>query len=239
MFLDRGHPALVQAFDARLEFDTIVYSRVLLQSDLSEMLVRRLVARGVRRVRISPEQFRSVCMAERASGISAIVRQRWTPLHQLQLGPNGFALVVEEIRAPGNLGTMLRTADACGAGGIIFLGHRCDPFDPVVVRASMGGAFHLPLVRTAVEPLRRWARTRGVVLAGLSPGADCLWTELPAGPVAMLIGEERKGLSDRLRDLCDLTVRLPMTGRADSLNVGVAAGVVMYELVRRARRGTV
>ena len=128
------------------------------------------------------------------------------------------------------------TAEATGVGGAIFVGPRCDPFNPTVVRASMGGLFHLPLVRATHEPLGRWARTNKVRLVGLSPEADRLWTELPSfAAVALAIGEERQGLSARLRALCDTTVRLPMTGRADSLNVGVAAGVMMYELVRRAQ----
>jgi len=234
-FWIEGIRHFVQACDARLEFDTIVHRRVLLKSDLAETLARRLAAQGVRQVKVTPEQFRSVCAAAHASGIEAVVRQRWTPLHQVPTGRRIFPIVVEEIRSPGNLGTILRTAEACGAGGVIFIGERGDPFDPVTVRASMGGIFHLPLVRADSEQLRQWAQTHGILLAGLSPDAGRLWTDLPPGPTAIIIGEERKGLSDRLRVVCDLTVRLPMAGRADSLNVGVAAGVMMYELGRRAR----
>ena len=233
-FWIEGVRHFVQAFDARLEFDTIIHSRVLLKSDLAEMLARRLGAQGVRRFKVTPGQFCSVCAAAHASGIGAILRQRWTPLRELATGPEVFPIVIEEIRSPGNLGTIVRTAEACGAGGTIFLGPGTDPFDPVTVRASMGGIFHLPLVRTGAEQLRQWAQTHGIILAGLSPDAGRLWTDLPPGPIAIVLGEERKGMSDRLRALCDLTVRLPMTGRADSLNVGVAAGVMMYELVRRA-----
>lgn len=232
-FWIEGVRHFVQAFDARLEFDTIIHSRVLLKSDLVEMLARRLVSRGVQRIKVSPEQFRLVCAAAHASGIGAVVRQRWTPLNELRTGSQVFPIVVEDIRSPGNMGTILRTAEACGAGGVIFLGSAAHPFDPVTVRASMGGIFHLPLIRTDAGQLRQWAATNRVLLAGLSPDAERLWTDLPRSPIAIVIGEERKGLSERLRALCDLTVRLPMTGHADSLNVGVAAGVMMYEMVRR------
>jgi tRNA G18 (ribose-2'-O)-methylase SpoU len=82
--------------------------------------------------------------------------------------------------------------------------------------------------------MRRWAASRGVRLVGLSPRCEAIWTGLPrAGPIVLMIGEERRGLSPALRAMCDRMVSLPMTGRADSLNVGVAAGVAMYELVRR------
>ena len=123
--------------------------------------------------------------------------------------------------------------------GVVFLSPSCDPFDPVVVRASMGGIFHLALARATHDQFRRWAAVNGVDIVGLSPDARRLWTELEfgAGPVAILVGEERAGLTARGSAMCGQTVRLPMAGRADSLNVGVATGVMLYELVRRGRAG--
>jgi TrmH family RNA methyltransferase len=148
-------------------------------------------------------------------------------------------LVIDDIRSPGNLGTILRTAEATGVAGVIFLNARCDPFDPVAVRSSMGGLFHLQLTRATHAEVRRWADAHDVRLVGLTPDARCLWTEAPAAPggTALVIGEERHGLSAPAREMCHDTVRLPMTGRADSLNVGVATGVMLYELVRRRRAG--
>jgi len=226
----------VQAFDAKLTFDTVVYSPILLKSDMAEMLARRLRAFGVRRLRVTPEQFRTVCTSPRASGIGAILRQNWTPLEKIQPLQGLCWLVIEEIRSPGNLGTIFRTAEACGVSGVLLVGSTCDPFDPAVVRASMAGMFHLPLVRTTHEKLRNWATRHGIQFVGLSPKADRLWTDLPCpAPLAFVIGEERRGLSERLSELCRWMVRLPMTGRADSLNVAVAAGVMMYEMVRRTQ----
>ena len=232
-----GIRQFVQACDARVPIETIVYSRVLLKSDLAEMLVRRQGAAGVRRVAVTPEQFRTVCTTERASGIGAIARQSWTPLASFTVAGGRHVLVVENIRSPGNLGTILRTAEATGLAGVVFLSPSCDPFDPVVVRASMGGLFHLRLTRAAHDQFRRWAAVNGVDVVGLSPDSPRLWTELEigAGPVAILVGEERAGVTARGRAMCGQTVRLPMAGRADSLNVGVATGVMLYELVRRGR----
>ena len=233
-FWVEGVRQFVQAFDASSPFDTVVYSRVLLKSDLAEMLVRRLRARGVSRVAVTPEQFRTVSTTERASGIGAVARQRWTPLHEVPVDPRAPLLVVESLRSAGNLGTVLRTAEATGVGAIVFLSAACDPFDPAVLRASMGGIFHLRLVRTDHARFAVWAAKQGVGVVGLSPDAPRLWTDLRVDrPVAVVIGEERGGLSPPGRALCGQTVRLPMCGRADSLNVGVAAGVMLYELVRR------
>ena len=98
----------------------------------------------------------------------------------------------------------------------------------------MGGLLHLKLVRAMHEEVARWADQHSVQLVGLSPAAEHLWTQLPHGrPIAMVIGEERSGLSQHQQSLCHTTVRLPMTGSADSLNVAIATGVVLYELVRR------
>jgi TrmH family RNA methyltransferase len=233
-FWVEGVRQFVQAFDAQYPFESVVHSRVLLKSDLAEMLARRLVARGVRRVAVTPEQFRTVCTTERASGIGAVARQRWTPLNEVVAEPGRPVLVVEALRSAGNLGTILRTAEATGVAGVVFLSPAADPFDPAVVRASMGGIFHLHLVRTDHRRLAEWAAKRGVRVVGLSPDAPLLWTQLDTTrPVALVLGEERTGLSPAGRALCRQTVRLPMTGRADSLNVGVAAGVMLYEFVRR------
>ncbi|HTU26399.1 MAG TPA: RNA methyltransferase [Pirellulales bacterium] len=230
-----GARSFIAACDAGLEFEAVVCSPILLRCSVAEMLARRLAARGIRRWKLSPEQFRQVSMASRASGIGAIVRQRWTRLDDVPRRSGLGWLVIESIRSPGNLGTILRTAEAVGIGGVIFLGPRPDPFDPAVVRACMGGIFSLPLVRTSAEAVARWAELRQVTLVGLAPQAPRLWTELPTETeVGLVLGDERNGLSVEAQRLCGTLVRLPMTGRADSLNVGVAAGVAMYELVRRS-----
>jgi TrmH family RNA methyltransferase len=234
-FWIEGVRPFVQAFDAQYPFDSIVYSRVLLKSSLAEMMVRRLAARGVRRVAVTPEQFRSICTAERASGIGAVVQQRWAPLGAAAGRRGPCLLVVDDLRSAGNLGTILRTAEATGVGGVVFLSTRADPYDPATVRASMGGIFHLSLIRSEHARLRRWADAHGVRVVGLSPDAPLLWTDLPPDDrhTALMIGEERQGLSDAGRRICHELVRLPMSGRADSLNVGVATGAMLYELVRR------
>lgn len=232
-----GIRQFVQAYDAGFTFHSVIHSPILLKSPLPGMLTRRLGKQGVRRVKVSPEQFRQISTTKRASGIGAIVHQRWTPLESIDPTVGLCWLIVEQVRSEGNLGTILRTAEATGVSGLICVGPLCDPFDPAVVRASMGGLFHLPLVRTTHIELERWIRRHQMQLIGLSPDAISLWTELPMTlPIGLVIGEERRGLSDPMRNLCTSMVRLPMAGRVDSLNVGVATGVMLYEIVRRTER---
>jgi RNA methyltransferase, TrmH family len=235
VFWIEGVRHFVQASDAGLRFEAVVHSPVLLKSPLAQMLVRRLAAAGTPRWSVSPEQFRRVSAAQHASGVGAIVGQHWRSLPQANTGTGLGWVVIESLRSPGNLGTLLRTAEATGVTGIIFVGPKCDPFDPNVVRATMGGLFPLPLVRTSPGRLSAWVAEQRITLVGLSPRADRLWTDLPPDRgVGLVIGEERSGVSEEMSKLCPLTVRLPMVGRADSLNVAVAAGVMMYELVRRS-----
>jgi tRNA G18 (ribose-2'-O)-methylase SpoU len=101
----------------------------------------------------------------------------------------------------------------------------------------MGGLFNLRLARANAVEVGRWAAAQGVRLVGMSPRAGRLWTELPEGPIALVLGEERRGLSATLTGMCDWAVRLPIVGKADSLNVSVAAGVAMYEVLRRRMQG--
>jgi TrmH family RNA methyltransferase len=234
-FWIEGIRQFTRAFETHHDFDTIVHSRTLLKSSVARLYIRQLTERGVRRIAVTPEQFRAIHTAEHASGIGAIVRQRWTLLSNVVTDAKRPCwLVIEQLCSPGNLGTILRTAEATGAAGVIFLGSACDPFDPSVVRASMGGMFSLQLARATHAELARWAVRAGVQVIGLSAEAARLWTDLPdASSLAFVIGEERQGLSPAARAMCSTFVRLPMSGTADSLNVGVAAGVMMYEVVRR------
>jgi TrmH family RNA methyltransferase len=239
VFFIEGLRSFIQAHDAGFHFQSLIYSPILLKGDLADMLARRLHNAGTPRVRLAPEQFRGVSLAARASGIGAIVRQKWSPLAAPR--PGLCHLVIEQIRSPDNLGTLLRTAEATGVSSIIFVGNLSDPYHPAAVRASMGGLFHLPLIRTTHDALAQWLRQYHVRLVGLSPDAPHLWTHLPRAaaraPLALVLGEERNGISPHLQSLCTSAVKLPMTGCADSLNVSIAAAVMLYELVRRSSSG--
>jgi TrmH family RNA methyltransferase len=234
-FWVEGVRQFVQAAEAGFVLETIVYSPVLSPLRKVDQLLRQLKVAGTPVQEVTPEQFRKVSTAPHASGIGAIAKERWLPLEQLDPTRGLCLLVIDEIRSPGNLGTILRTAEACGVGGVIFLSPKCDPYSGDVVRASMGGIFHVPLIRTTPASFQAWCTSRGIPIVGLSPRAERLWTELPSElqTVALMIGEERQGLTPSQQSTCDFTLRLPMVGRADSLNVAVATGVMLYELVRR------
>ncbi|MEW5848369.1 MAG: RNA methyltransferase [Myxococcota bacterium] len=229
-----GIRAVLSALDAGLHVDTLVLSEVLLQNPYAQKRVRLAKRAGTRVVRVTPEEFRSVSGTARASGLGAIVHQHWTALENADPRRGLCWIAVGALRSPGNLGTVLRTAEAAGAAGTIMLAHPVDPFDPDVVRASMGGIFNLQLVRTSPARLARWAREHGCVVVGTAPAGEVLYSDAPVdAPLVLVLGEERRGLTDAEQRLCTHTARIPMAGRADSLNVGVAAGVVLFDVLRR------
>ena len=145
-------------------------------------------------------------------------------------------LVAERLRDPGNLGTMLRTGDAVGAGALILVGECVDPFSVEAVRASMGALFTVPVVRTEWEPFLAWLRAGPGQLVGLSLDTDRDYRSAEyRAPTFLLTGNEAQGMPEEYAAACDLLVKLPMLGRADSLNAAVATAVMAYEVL--ARRG--
>ena len=146
-------------------------------------------------------------------------------------------LVAERLRDPGNLGTILRTGDAVGAGALILIDECVDPFSIEAVRASMGALFTVPIVRTPWSDFLAWLRTGPGQLVGLSLQTDKGYRDAPyAAPTFLLTGNEAQGLPDAYEAECDLLVKLPMLGKADSLNAAVATAVMAYEVLARHRR---
>jgi TrmH family RNA methyltransferase len=145
-------------------------------------------------------------------------------------------IALQTVRSAGNLGTILRTSDAVGGAGLILLGDAVDPHDPAAVRATMGALHTQRMVRTTVAAMERWKQRHHGVLIGTSPTAPTDYQRLAyRAPIVLLMGEERRGLPSDLIARCDYVVRIPMIGDADSLNVGVATGVMLYELFNQRR----
>jgi RNA methyltransferase, TrmH family len=226
---------VLAAEQAGCSFHALVVSPRLLRSSAGRQSLKRLQSLGVVSLGVTAEAFRQISGARRASGIAAIVRQRWVPLSHVTEREGRTWLALRRIDAPGNLGTLLRTAEATQTPGLILLGSRVDPFDPDVVRASMGAVFRMAFVRTTHRALDRWRRLhRGWRLVGaMAEGAAVYPACDLSGPSVLLLGHERSGLTEEERSLCDATVRISMGGRLSSLNVGVAASVLLYEAWRQ------
>jgi len=199
-------------------------------------LRRQLEQKRVPVWEVTPELFLRLSRAEEAQWIGAVVRQRWDAPAHVPSAPGLCWVALDEVHSPGNLGTILRTGDAVGAAGLILIGDAVDPYDPACVRATMGAIFAQRLVRVPAAAFAAWKRQSGLHFVGTSPRAahDYRAAAYPA-PTVLLMGGERRGLSDERLRLCDDLVRLPMVGQSDSLNLAVATGVLLYEVFNQRR----
>ena len=189
---------------------------------------------GARLLELSKEAFAKVAYRERPDGILAVAPQWRKSLADLALPAQPFLLVVEAIEKPGNLGTILRSADAAGCHAVIVCDPVTDLFNPNVVRASTGVLFSVPCVVEKGEAVHAWLRQRGIRMVATTPSAKQLYTDCDlTGPLAIIMGSEQYGLSDFWLKGADLPVRIPMAGQADSLNVAMAALITLFEAVRQ------
>jgi len=203
----------------------------------------RAVLRDVPAVQVAMSPALLAELGEKEAGppeLVAVVGMPADDLDRITAGPRFLGVVLDRPASPGNLGSIIRSADAFGADGIIVTGHAADVYDPRAVRASTGSLFARPVVRCpSHREVAAWVgaqRARGcrVLLAGTDEHGDLdVFDADLTGPVLLLIGNEGTGLSGAWRDLCDLTVRIPMTGAASSLNAANAATAVLYETARQ------
>jgi len=230
-YLIEGIRHLARAVEHNSPIQQLVTDPSVLSNPFGQKLLRRLQQSGVPALRLAPELYRELTLANEPQGVCAALRQKWTDLAGLSPSRNSLWLAVESVDLPGNLGTILRTAEAAGVAGIFLLDRGSDPWDPACVRASMGSLFGLQLVPASMAEFVAWARRHRMAIVGSSPSGlldfkalRCRW------PAVLLVGSERLGLSPQLMEHSDLTVRIPMHGRCDSINAAVAAGVLLFEM---------
>jgi TrmH family RNA methyltransferase len=232
LYFAEGVRALGWAVERQLEIHSVVYVPQLLNHALARRQVQRLAADGVETRAVSVELFQRFSRWEEPQWVGVVLRQRWTALWEVAPNQGLCWVALESIRSPGNLGTILRTCDAVGAAGLIALGAGVDPYDPTAVRASMGSILKLTIVRSSPAELSSWAREVDVQLVATSPGADLHYRQVEyRSPAVLLMGAERSGLPVSLQNRCDTVVRIPMVGKTDSLNVAIATGVMLYEVL--------
>ena len=189
---------------------------------------------GVEVEELGAEAFDKASVRGAAAGLLAVVDDPTLTLHELEVGVDPLVLVVEGVEKPGNLGAMLRTADAVGVDAVIVADPTTDVANPNVVRASLGCVFTVPVARASTLETIPWLRGHGVrITATLVDGAVDLWDADLSGGVAVVIGTEHEGLADVWAEAADQAVRIPMRGVADSLNASVSAAVLLYEAARQ------
>jgi TrmH family RNA methyltransferase len=205
---------------------------------------------------VTPAVFAKMAYRSESGGILLVVPYRQTSLDKLPRTPNPFLVVVVEAEKPGNLGAILRTADAAGVDGLILpqgrietgdleIGrwsdweisqseHGTDIHNPNVIRASLGAYFTVPVAVAPAEEVIAWLGTQGIAIVATTPAVETLYTAVDmTGPVAIVMGSEAHGLSQAWLEAADALVRIPMFGKVDSLNLSAATALLLYEVVRQ------
>jgi TrmH family RNA methyltransferase len=236
LYYIEGLRFVIQAVHHHAALEALVVCPPLLTHALAQRLVRRQRQRGVPIIEVTPRVMHQLALVDDQQGIGAVVRQRWEALRHITPSDELCWIALQVVRSAGNLGTILRTSDAVGGAGVILLGNAVDPHDPASVRATMGSLYTQRLVRTTLAEFGRWKLHHRCLLIGTSPNAPTDYHALSYRPPAILLmGEERRGLPSDLQALCDHVVRIPMVGSSESLNLGVATGVMLYELFNQRR----
>jgi TrmH family RNA methyltransferase len=233
LFLVEGIHHAGEAAEAGWGIETLVYAPDQLTSDFAHRLVDEQSQRGTRCVAMTSDLFGAIAEKDNPQGILAVVRQRRMKLDDIARDHFRFGAALVSPQDPGNVGTILRTLDAAGADGLFLLEGGVDPYHPSCIRASMGTIFWKSLVQASFDDFAAWRLRNGIQLVGSSAHARVDYRSYKAGgqPTILLLGSEQKGLSQEQMGACDVTLSMPMKGRASSLNLAVAAGILLYRMI--------
>lgn len=235
-FLAEGLKLVLDALDAGWRIRTLVYAKAGRGNAMVEKAAARTVAAGGLVLEVSEKVLASITRRDNPQMVAAVFEQHYRPLSEVQPTGNDVWVALDRVRDPGNLGTIIRTVDAVGARGVVLVGDCTDPFSLETVRATMGSLFSVPLARAEPETFMAWRKTFPGLVVGthLKGSVDYRTLDYGKGPVLLVMGNEQQGLPDSLAETCDRLARIPQAGKADSLNLAVATGVMLYEIRREA-----
>jgi RNA methyltransferase, TrmH family len=233
LFLVEGIHHVGEASAADWGIETLIYAPDQLTSDFARHLLEEQSQRGIKCAALAPDLFSAIAEKDNPQGIMAIVRQRHLSVEDVNRESVNKGVALVSPQDPGNVGTILRTLDATGADGLFLLDGGVDPYHPSAVRASMGTIFWKPIVQDSFEHFAVWERMNGYQLIGASAYAANDYRTFKRGnqPMILLLGNEQKGLSEDQMMTCDVTLSMPMKGRVSSLNLAVAAGILLYAIM--------
>lgn len=237
LFLVEGIMHVAAAVEAGAAIEYICHAPELLKSDFAKRLLAQAAARSIPSCAASHEVFETLSEKDNPAGLLAVVRKHAANLKSPISNLQSLFVALVSPQDPGNVGTILRTIDAVGASGLILLDGGADPYHPNAVRASMGALFYRPVVSAAFAEFSAWAKASGIHVVGASARAnDDYRAARYERPLVLLLGSEQKGLTPEQMSACDQLVRLPMEGKVSSLNLAVAAGVLLYETMKPQRK---
>ena len=234
LFFIEGIRFVEEALNAGAGIELIMVSERLQGIKGGKKILEKAAAWKHKVVTVSDRLFREVSDTENPQGVLAVVKMMDYSLVDV-VRDNSLVLILDSLQDPGNMGTIIRTADAAGVTGIIISKGCVDIYNPKVLRSTMGSVFHVPFCITDnLNKTVEWLKSNNIrLLAAHLDGASNYFDLDLKGSIAFIVGNEANGISDEIASLADLLVKIPMPGKAESLNASVAAGLLMYEAVRQ------
>ncbi len=234
LMIIEGFRELLRAVESRHTPSLLFFCPDLFQGENEYSLIETCREQGSQIIQCARDAFQKMAYRDRPEGLLAIAKPVARPLDQIELSENPLVIAAEAIEKPGNLGTILRSADASGVDGVIVCDRCTDLTNPNVVRASIGTLFTVPVADASTVDTLTWLREKHIRILAATPHAEAMHTEVDlTGPVAIAVGSEQFGLSEKWMTSADIQVRIPMFGRCDSLNVATATTILLYEAIRQ------
>jgi TrmH family RNA methyltransferase len=235
LFIAEGQKLVRDAIDGGWKVEMLAYAAASSGDPSIGALAAETKASGGTVLEVTGPVLEKITRRENFQNVIGVFRQHFAP--ETEIGNGGIWVALDRVRDPGNLGTIIRTADAAGLQGVALVGASCDAFSLEAVRATMGSIFHVPLARTSEDGLIAQAGRRGARIVGthLSAATTDYREADYSPPLILLMGNEQQGLTERLAAACHALVRIPMRGKADSLNLAVSTGLMIYEGLRRSQ----
>jgi TrmH family RNA methyltransferase len=233
-FMAEGLKLVIDALELGWTIRTLVYAKAAKEKPLVQQVAAKTVAAGGLVLEVNEKVISSVTRRDNPQMVVGIFDQRWKPLRDIRPTEGQTYVALDRVRDPGNLGTIIRTADAAGASGVILVGDCTDPFSLETVRATMGSVFAIPVARATVDEFLAWKKNAGadVVATHLAGSVDYRTIDYSKKPTIILMGNEQSGLPPELANKADKLARIPQQGRADSLNLAIATAVMLFEARR-------
>lgn len=233
-FIAEGLKLVIDALDLGWTIKTLVYAKAAKGKTQVEQVALKTVATGGLVLEVSEKVLSAITRRDNPQMVVGVFEQRYANLRDVKPALGETYVALDRVRDPGNLGTIIRTADAAGASGVILVGETTDPFSLETVRATMGSVFAMPLFRANVGEFVKWQKAAGVQLAAthLAGAVDYRTIDYRKKPVVILMGNEQAGLPEELAREATALARIPQQGRADSLNLAIATGIMLFEARR-------
>jgi TrmH family RNA methyltransferase len=236
VFLAEGLKLVIDALEQDWRIKTLVFAKSGKGNKMVEQVAARTFAKGGLVLEVTEKVIAAITRRDNPQVVVGVFEQQYQSLASLKPKHNDVYIALDRVRDPGNLGTVIRTADAVGAKGVILIGDTTDPYSLETVRATMGSVFSVPLYKTTENDFLNWRKGFSGLIVGthLKGAVDYRTIPYANKPVVLMMGNEQQGLPDNLANACDKLARIPQAGRADSLNLAIATGVMLYEIRREA-----